>query len=99
MYFFVRTQIPRPTFHLDMTEFEREAMTKHVAYWAGYAREGIAIAFGPVLDPAGVYGIGIYKVADRAEMDALLATDPAREILAYEVMEMPRAVIASEVAS
>jgi len=34
MYFFVRTQDPRPTFQLDMTTEERAIMIKHVAYWS-----------------------------------------------------------------
>jgi uncharacterized protein YciI len=96
MYFFVRTRNPRPAFHLDMTAAERSSMEAHVAYWTEYARKGIAIAFGPVLDPAGVYGVGIYNFADRAELDALLAADPAKLILSYEVMEMPRAVIGAD---
>ena len=61
MYFFVRTQNPRPTFHLDMKPDERSIMEKHVAYWTDKAIKGIAIVFGPVLDPKGVYGVGIYK--------------------------------------
>ena len=50
MYFFVRTQNPRPTFHLDMTPDERAIMEKHVAYWSDKAARGIAIVFGPMLD-------------------------------------------------
>jgi hypothetical protein len=32
MYFFIKTQNPRPTFHLDMTAEEREIMNCAVAY-------------------------------------------------------------------
>lgn len=93
MYFFVRTQNPRPTFHLDMTPEERAVMDRHVAYWSEKAARGIAIVFGPVLDPKGVYGIGVYDVADEAEMRDLLAHDPAIGLLQYEVLPMPRAVV------
>jgi hypothetical protein len=93
MYFFVRTQNPRPTFHLDMTPEERETMNRHVAYWSEKAARGIAIVFGPVLDPQGVYGIGVYQVQDEAEMQALMAEDPANGLLRYEVLPMPRAVV------
>jgi len=96
MYVFVRSTNPRPTFHLDMTADEKTAMQAHVAYWMQKARDGIAVAFGPVLDPKGVYGIGIYRVDDVAHMRRLLADDPARDILQYDVFEMPRAVVASE---
>lgn len=93
MYFFVRTDNPRPTFHLDMTPEERATMNEHVKYWSDKAERGIAIVFGPVMDPAGVYGMGVYNVADEAEMRRLLDADPARGLLHYEVAPMPRAVI------
>jgi len=93
MYVFVRTDNPRPTFHLDMTDDEREVMGRHVAYWSEQARLGVAVVFGPVADPAGVYGIGVYRVDDRAHMQRLLDSDPAKGLLSYEVFEMPRAVI------
>jgi hypothetical protein len=78
-----------------MTDAEKQVMQQHVAYWSEKGAQGIAIVFGPVLDPKGVYGIGIYKVDDLAHMRRLLADDPAREILKYEVFEMPRAVVGS----
>ncbi len=93
MYFFVKTQNPRPTFHLDMTAEERAIMERHVAYWSEKAATGAAIVFGPVLDPQGVYGIGVYQVADEAEMQDLLSRDPANGLLSYEVFPMPRAVV------
>ena len=93
MYFFVKTNNPRPTFHLDMTVEEREAMNRHVEYWTEKAARGIAIVFGPVMDPSGVYGIGIYKTKDEAEMRELLKQDPARHILLYDVLPMARAVV------
>ena len=67
MYFFVKTQNPRPTFHLDMTADERAIMERHVAYWSDKAARGIAIVFGPVLDPQGVYGIGVYQVQNEVD--------------------------------
>ena len=93
MYFFVKTQNPRPTFHLDMTDEERAIMQRHVAYWSGYAEQGVAVVFGPVMDPQGVYGIGVYQARDEAEMRALLRDDPAIGLLEYEVFPMLRAVV------
>lgn len=81
MYFFIKTQNPRPTFHLDMTTEERTIMERHVAYWSEKATHGIAIVFGPVMDPKGVYGIGVYQVRDEAEMRDLLEHDPANGLL------------------
>ncbi|HXH26577.1 MAG TPA: YciI family protein [Candidatus Acidoferrum sp.] len=95
MYFFVKTQNPRPSFHLDMTTDERKTMQEHVAYWSAKAAVGIAVVFGPVMDPAGVYGIGVYKVGDEAEMKELLQHDPANGLLKYEVLPMAQAVVGS----
>ena len=92
MFFFVRTNNPRPTFHQDMTPEERAVMVRHVEYWTAFARSGVAIAFGPVMDPAGVYGIGVYSANDEAHMRKLLADDPANGVLTYEVHPMPRLV-------
>jgi hypothetical protein len=93
MFFFVRTQNPRPTFHLDMTADERETMARHVAYWTRYAQEGVAVVFGPVADPGGYWGMGVYRVQEEAHMQRLLAEDPANGLLAYEVFPMPCAVV------
>ncbi len=93
MYFFVQTQNPRPTFHLDMTAEERSIMEKHVAYWSEKAAQGIAIVFGPIMDPKGVYGIGVYQVQDEAEMRNLIERDPANGLLKYAVLPMARAVV------
>ena len=95
MYFFIKTQNPRPTFHLDMTPDERTLMDKHVAYWSEKAAKGIAIVFGPVMDPKGIYGIGIYNVQDEMEMRRLILMDPANGLLQYEIFPMPRAVLGS----
>ncbi len=96
MYFFVKTQNPRPTFHLDMTPDERAVMERHVRYWSEKAVHGIAIVFGPVMDPRGVYGIGVYQVQDEAEMRELLDQDPANGLLHYEVLPMGRAVTSTQ---
>ena len=94
MYFFIKTKNPRPTFHLDMTADERAIMAKHVAYWSEQAALGVAIVFGPVMDPQGVYGVGVYEVQDEAEMRRLLEHDPANGLLRYDdVWPMPRAVV------
>ncbi len=93
MSVFVTTENPRPTFHLDMTASERDTMKEHVAYWSEKAERGIAIVFGPVRDPQGVYGMGVYKVRDEAEMWELIAHDPANGLLKYKVVPMGDAVV------
>ena len=60
-----------------MTKSERKIMSEHIAYWTDQAKRGTAVVFGPVLDPKGMYGIGIVEIEDEARLYALLARDPA----------------------
>jgi uncharacterized protein len=75
--FVYRLIAPRPTFALDMNDDERETMAKHAEYWGQLMAEGRVVAFGPVDDPAGSYGLGIVLVEDVAEAEALRDADPA----------------------
>jgi len=97
MYFFLRTNNPRPTFSEDMTPAERERMAAHVAYWTERARERIAIVFGPVADPAGAYGIAVCRAPDMEAIQRLVDADPAKGLLEYEITPMAAAVIGHEV--
>lgn len=90
-YFMVRLVPPRPTFMMDMTTDERAAMQRHVEYWTGRLGEGVAIAFGPVADPAGGWGLGIVAAADEAEMRRFQEADPVIQAnigLRYEMLPM-----------
>lgn len=92
-YFFLRLISPRPTFNQDMTAEERSTMQRHVAYWTDLLAKGYVPAFGPVMDPAGVYGISVIGVANQAELDSLIAGDPAQGLhMRYESFPM-RAVV------
>ncbi len=94
MYYFIKTQNPRPTFNLDMTSSEREIMNQHIAFWSDKATREIAIVFGPVMDPHGVYGIGVIKAKNEQEIQLMLDQDPAKGLLKYEVLPMARAIVA-----
>jgi uncharacterized protein YciI len=78
-YFVFKLIPPRPTFAEDMTEGERDIMTQHAAYWTDKADKRIAIVFGPVLDPKGVYGLGIIEVDNEDQAYTLATKDPAVE--------------------
>ncbi|MCX7711103.1 MAG: YciI family protein [Clostridia bacterium] len=67
----------RPTFQQDMTEKERNIMSRHIAYWTDKAEQGIAIVFGPVFDPKGGYGLGVVEVENEDQVRLLIANDPA----------------------
>lgn len=97
LYFLCRLLPPRPDFMTTMSADERNIMLAHVGYWSEKVASGNALAFGPVADPKGGYGIGIIRVYDPAEMEVLRAADPAMRAnvgFSYEVLPMPRLVMA-----
>jgi uncharacterized protein len=68
---------PRPGFAFSMSVEERATMQEHVKYWSALAASGKVLAFGPVDDPKGAYGIGIVVAADDDEAAGLRDGDPA----------------------
>jgi uncharacterized protein len=94
-YFFCKLVPPRGTFAQDMTPDERALMEQHVSYWQELMHSKKALAFGPVADPQGGYGIGIIAASDDAEMETLRANDPtikANQGFRFEALPMPRLV-------
>lgn len=88
----------RPTFPMDMTPDEGRIMRAHVEYWTGLLARGTAVAFGPVMDPAGPWGAGILSVRDPEELKAISAGDPAVASgvgMRHEFYPMPNAVVRS----
>jgi uncharacterized protein YciI len=77
MGFVFRLIPPRPGFAFDMSPEERAIMIEHAGYWGELAERGRAVAFGPVNDPAGSYGIGIVLAEDLADAQELGDADPA----------------------
>ena len=78
-----------------MTQDERNIMLQHIEYWKEQMAKGIAVAFGPVLDPNGVYGAGIIQADDEPQTKALAENDPAilSGLHRYEIYFMPNAVV------
>ena len=75
---------PRLTFMQDMNEEERGIMQKHVAYWNNLMSQGKVLAFGPVLDSKGVYGLGIVEVENEDQVKIMISNDPANGLNKYE---------------
>jgi len=76
-HLFMRLIAPRPIFPGGMTEEELGLMKQHVQY-AGQAFEaGMVLAYGPVLDPAGAFGIALLEVNDAAEAEEFARKDPS----------------------
>jgi uncharacterized protein YndB with AHSA1/START domain/uncharacterized protein YciI len=76
-YFVCKLITPRPTFMQDMSEAEGAALGAHVGYWTALSDKGQALVFGPVGDPAGVWGLGILTAPDEATAQKIAAEDPA----------------------
>ncbi|MDE1567673.1 YciI family protein [Aquabacter sp. P-9] len=95
-YFAMRLRAPRVTFPFDATAEEVALMQSHGAYWHEKAQAGIAIVVGPVMDPAGPFGLAVVEVEDEAGARALGHADPvvAAEVgFSYEVMPMPSLIL------
>ena len=75
--FVFRLLPPRPTFAFDMDDDERAVMGEHAAYWAELTAAGHTVAYGPVNDPAGGYGLAVVLAEDLAAAEALRDADPA----------------------
>jgi uncharacterized protein YciI len=96
-HFLIKLVPPRPSFALDQTEEEERLMQEHVAYWTGLAAKGVALLFGPVLDPSGSYGIGVVEVRNEEDLKVLTANDPVTRSgseFRHEAYVMPHVVVA-----
>lgn len=82
----------RPNFAMTMTESERAIMVQHVAYWTEKLKEGKVYAFGPVIDPSEIYGLGVVAVVNEQELIDIIANDPAGKINKYEYFPMKAVV-------
>ncbi len=87
MAFLYRLQPPRPTFAQDMSEPETEVMDGHFAYWQDLMRREVALAYGPVLDPADPWGLGLLDLDEERAARAVGEDDPAVQagICTFEV--------------
>ena len=77
IHFMLKSTPPRVTFHQDMTEEERNNMLQHITYWTDMQNQGIALVFGPVLNPSAPHGLAIIEVENQEQVPKLIAEDPA----------------------
>jgi uncharacterized protein YciI len=87
---------PRPTFPGDMTDGEGAIMQEHFAYWERLIKARQAVAYGPVMDPEGSYGIAVIEVEDEAAATGIAENDPAITSNAgfrFELHPMPDAIV------
>ena len=67
MHFVYKLVPPSPTFAVDMDETEAELMGKHAGHWQDQLDQGKVIVFGPVMDPAGPWGLSVLETEDEAK--------------------------------
>ncbi|HEX5509375.1 MAG TPA: YciI family protein [Pseudolabrys sp.] len=75
--FFLKLVPPRPSFAADMNDAEKRMMQEHVGYWKAKLDRGEVVVFGPVLDPAGPFGMGVISAPDEPGARAFADNDPA----------------------
>lgn len=95
-YFFCKLHPPRKNFPQEMTPEEGQVMRQHVAYLQEFSARGWALAYGPVADPDGSFGVVIWELPDGVDIDALCAGDPTIKSglgFRYERHPMPRAIV------
>lgn len=86
---------PRSDFMTTMTPEEMQLMQAHGAYLQGFLEKGWAIAYGPVADPNGPFGMGVFQLPDEIDPQSIAQSDPT--ILSgtgfrYEILPMSRLV-------
>ncbi|HET9818968.1 MAG TPA: YciI family protein [Rhodanobacteraceae bacterium] len=95
-FFLYKLVPPRPNFIADISADETRLMHEHGLYWRELMGQGMVVAFGPVADPKGGYGIAILRLGDGVDPQPLAAGDPAIEAGAgftFEVHPMPQVVL------
>jgi uncharacterized protein YciI len=66
---------PRQTFVDDITDEEREIMSRHFRYLQGLLEEGRLVVAGPSLGP--VFGVSVFEADDLDHALEIVAADPA----------------------
>jgi uncharacterized protein YciI len=91
-FFYARLHAPRSDFAQTITPAEMALMGEHSAYLRGFAAKRWAVAFGPVADPKGAFGVGLWEVPDEVDVEAICAADPVIRAglgFRYELHRMP----------
>ena len=88
--FLFRLIPPRADFAQTMTAAEQDAMHRHQAYWHDLLTAGHVVVYGPVADPEGVWGMGVLRAANRAQVLEIGNGDPSvvAGVNTFEVFEI-----------
>lgn len=75
-YYLCKFMPPRADFLATMSADERQWMKQHGLYLDQLLEQGLLVAHGPVMDPAGGYGVSLFRIADDQDIAALTSADP-----------------------
>lgn len=92
-FFFARLVPNRPDFPNAMTPDEAATMRAHSEFLQGQVAAGTLVVAGPVLDPAGVFGMAVFEAESLDSVQRLLERDPAQAIGRYDVTPMASALV------
>lgn len=81
-----------PDFAMTMSDQERAVMMQHIGYWTEKMKQGKVYAFGPVMDPREIYGLGVVAVDNEQELKDMIANEPTGTINRYEYFPMKAVV-------
>lgn len=83
-FYVLKLNPPRPDFPMTMTDDERKIMIQHINFWKPFLDDGSMLIMGPVMDPEGMYGLGIVAVDNEEQVKEFIRNDPASAINTYE---------------
>lgn len=75
-YYLCKYIPPRADFLTTMSADEQAWMAQHGAYLNQLLEQGVIVAHGPVMDPAGAYGLSLYRIDDGQDIARLTSADP-----------------------
>ena len=91
--FFSRLVPNRPNFAMSMTADEQATMRAHGEFLQSQLAAGTLVVAGPVMDPAGVFGMAVFEAESVDELRRLLDRDPAKAIGRYEITPMGPSIV------
>jgi uncharacterized protein YciI len=91
-FFFARLIANRPNFAMSMTADEQATMRAHAEFLHSQVAAGTLVVAGPVLDPAGIFGMAVFEAESMDALRRLLERDPAKAIGRYEIAPMGSAI-------
>jgi uncharacterized protein YciI len=67
---------PRADFVTTTTDAEKDLLQQHGAWLNAMMADGLIVAHGPVMDPAGGYGVALWTLGDDRDLAGVVARDP-----------------------